>query len=177
MRRLITIIIAAVITMTLLILKANGQGRSNGHGRGHHKQEWKKEHTRHNGNGHGDQYSYDSHGDGVSHYYSGGHYVYHQPVYIHEHSRVCGHRIVVRNYETPRYVYYRDYDVYYDYHRNVYFSYSGRGWTVSTSLPVHLHHVNFSRAVCHEVNYYEDDFVTYLDRGRPMYGRVAYASR
>jgi hypothetical protein len=79
---------------------------------------------------------------------------------------------VVHHYERPRYIYYRDYDVYYDCHRSVYISYSGRNWTVSASLPVVLHRVDIHHATRVEVDYYEDDFVTYLDRGRPMYGGV-----
>jgi hypothetical protein len=93
-------------------------------------------------------------------------------VYHHQHSRHCGHRVVVHHYERPRYVYYRDYDVYYDCHRQVYISYSGRNWSISASLPVVMHHVDVHHAVRVGVDYYDDDFATYLDRGRPMYGSV-----
>lgn len=88
---------------------------------------------------------------------------------VHHHP----HPVVVSHYhQRPRYIYYRDYDVYYDFHRNVYISYSGRNWTVSTSLPVVLHRVDRRRAVQMEVDYDRDDFRAYLDRGRPAYRRV-----
>jgi hypothetical protein len=36
---------------------------------------------------------------------------------------------------------------------------------------IDVHHVGYT-----EVSYYDDDFVTYLEHGQPMYGRF-YASR
>lgn len=81
--------------------------------------------------------------------------------------------VVVRHYhERPRYIYYRDYDVYYDYHRDVYITWSGRNWAVSASLPVVLHRVDRRRAVRMEVDYVRDDFPTYLQTRRPVYTRV-----
>lgn len=95
------------------------------------------------------------------------------PVYTHFHSSSCvHHRTVVRRVERPRYIYYDDYNTYYDLSRNVYVTWSGRGWTISSALPAHLHHVDLRRAVVHEVNYYDDDFVVYLENGRPVYGNV-----
>ena len=170
MSRLITILIAAAVTMTLLILKAHGQGK--GHAKGHHKHEWKNDrYSSH------DRYSYDKdhrfHRD-EHHHYSGHHHVYHDRQFVHQHSRFCEHRVVVRHHERPRYVFYRDYEVYYDHHRNVFISYSGKGWTISANLPVHLRHINLNSEVCHSVDYYEDDFVSYLAVGRPAYGAVVH---
>jgi hypothetical protein len=175
MRRLITLLVAAAITMTLLIMKANAQGRGNGQGNGH-KHEWKNDRGH---SGHKNHYNYDRH-DHDNHYesyYSDNHYVYHAPIYAHYHSQHCGHQVVVTHYEKPRYVYYQAYGVYYDHRRNVFISYTGRNWTISTSIPSPLLHVDLRTAVCHEVNYYDDDFVTYLDYGRPMHRRAAYAQR
>lgn len=95
-------------------------------------------------------------------------------VYHHRHDRYCNHApVVVHHYQArPRYIYYRDYDVYYDFNRNVYITYSGRNWTVSTSLPFVLHRVDIGRAVRMEVDYDNDDFPTYLERSRPSYRRV-----
>jgi hypothetical protein len=85
--------------------------------------------------------------------------------------------VVVRHFhERPRYIYYRDYDVYYDYHRNVYISYSGRNWAVSASLPAVMHRVDTRRAVRMEVDYDRDDFHIYLQRSRPSFRRVYIGS-
>jgi len=74
-------------------------------------------------------------------------------------------------YDRPRYVYYRDYDVYYDCHRQVFISFSGRNWTVSVNRPVCMDRVDIYRAAQVNVNYYDDDFPVYLDQQRP-HGRV-----
>ena len=99
-------------------------------------------------------------------------------VHRHHHTRVIHPVVKHRHYEhvaarhyhpRPRYIYYRDYNVYYDLHRNVYISYSGRNWSLSTSLPVALHRVDTRRAVRMEVDYYQDDFPRYLERERPVF--------
>jgi hypothetical protein len=175
MRRLITILIAAAMTMTLLILKANAQGNGHGHGRGKNKHEW-KDSNRHSRHGSADTYSYDQRhrysDDRAGHYYTGHHHVYYHPVFAHNHSRHCGHAVVVRYHERPRYIFYSDYGVYYDSRQEVYFSYTGRRWSVSASLPVHMRGASLHDAVCHEVEYYDDNFIAYLDKGRPMHSRV-----
>jgi hypothetical protein len=90
----------------------------------------------------------------------------------HYHDRYCGHQsVVVHHHSRPRYIYYRDYDVYYDRTNSVYISYSGRGWTSSTALPVVLHRVNLRNTKRFEVDYYHDDFTRYLETRRPSYGR------
>jgi hypothetical protein len=93
--------------------------------------------------------------------------------HVHVHDRYCHRRpVVVRHHYTrPRYVYYRDYDVYYDYSRNVYFSYSGRTWSMSTAIPVGMRHTNLRQVKRYEIDYYDDDFSSYLDNGRPAYGK------
>jgi hypothetical protein len=93
--------------------------------------------------------------------------------YVHVHDRYCHRRPVVvhHHYTRPRYVYYRDYDVYYDYSRNVYFSYSGRSWSMSAGIPIGMRNVNLRQVKRYEVDYYDDDFSSYLDNGRPAYGK------
>jgi hypothetical protein len=178
MRRLITVLIAAAMTMALLILKANAQG--NGNGLGNNKHEWK------DNRGHAHQvkkdghryHDYDrrerrNHPGGNEEYWYGGHrHVYHRPVITHYHTRSCGHAIAVRHYERPRYVYYRDYNVYYDHSRNIYISYADRRWFVSATIPVHLQRVDLRAADYDEVNYFEDDFLAYLEVRQPVYGNV-----
>jgi hypothetical protein len=114
---------------------------------------------------HHNAYSYNDHRDH--------HHHAHRPVmrHVHYHDRYCGHRQVVHPHQVrPRYIYYRDYDVYYDLTRRVYVSYSGRSWSVSTAIPVGMRHVNVRTARSYEVDYWNDDIHGYLERGRPACG-------
>ncbi|MGC1240877.1 MAG: hypothetical protein WA874_04770 [Chryseosolibacter sp.] len=143
----------------------NERSRAGNHEKDHHK-DWK--HDRKEGSHHRD---YDHrHDRGYSHNHDRRHE--HHPAVHHRHE----HRhapVVVRHYHPrPRYIYYRDYDVYHDLDRNVYISYSGRNWSVSASLPVVLHRVDVHRAVRMEVDYDQDDFPRYLERSRPAYRRI-----
>ena len=166
MKRVIAILV--VVALTFIIIRANAQGKGRGHAKHKDKNEWKQhESSRHS---HSDRYSYDGKHERHTHN------VRHSPGHMHHHSRHCNHRVIV-HHDQPRYVYYDVHDLYYDHQRNVFISYSGRGWTVSTSIPLHLRHVNLKGAVAREVIYFEDNFTTYLDRGRPMYGNVYYARR
>jgi Ni/Co efflux regulator RcnB len=155
MKKVIAILV--VMILSLVIIRANAQGKGHGHGKGHHKHEWKEERKRSHHRDHDHHVEYRTER------------IYHYPAYSHYHSRDCGHAIVVHRYERPRYVYYRDYNLYFDHHRNVFISWSGRTWSVSASVPTHLHRVNLGAAAYHEVDYYEDDFVQYLEYGKPMY--------
>jgi hypothetical protein len=92
--------------------------------------------------------------------------------YYHTHDRYCGHTVVVHNYARPRYIYYRDYDVYYDCNRSVYISYSGRSWTVSAALPFPMRHINVRSANRFEVDYWDDNLQVYLERRRPTCDRI-----
>jgi hypothetical protein len=98
-------------------------------------------------------------------------------VYHHDHNHAPVERRVVYHHPAPvRYVYYSDYDVYYDCQRSVYISFSGRNWSVSTRVPVAMHRVDIQHAVRVDVDdYYDDDFTQHLERRRPG-GRV-YAVR
>lgn len=92
--------------------------------------------------------------------------------HVYHHDRRYNHQpVVVHHYGRPRYIYYRDYDVYYDRTNNVYISSSGKGWRVTTALPVVMHRVNIRNTKRYEVDYYDDDFPRYLETRRPSYGR------
>ncbi len=134
----------------------NGRGNQQHHNRGndrdhrdgndrHHHTDYRYQHNHH----HGD------HGKKV--------------VYVHHHRPV--ERVVVVHHHNrhiePRYVYYRDYDVYYDTHRRVYITFSGRHWSFSTEIPVKMYYVDRTTVVSSNVDYYEDDFPVYLDSRRP----------
>lgn len=165
-----TILTLSLIFASVWFVDAFAQGK--GHGHGHHKKEGRHNHHRKD--------YHDGHGRKVYHYDRGhsNHRLVRvvRPVNVHQHYHDCGHRVVVHHYDRPRYVYYSDYDVYYDYQRSMYISYSGHHWSVSASLPVCLHRVDLRRAHRVEVEYFDDDFVSYLDHGRPMFGAV-YVSR
>lgn len=141
--------------------QAQGRGHHNPHERSHgghyegkdHGHDLKHEHHKHH-----DRHEHHAHRHGDRH-------VVH-PTIRHHHEKP----VVVRHYhKRPRYIYYQDYNVYYDLHRNVYISYSGRNWSLSASLPVALHRVDMRRAVRMEVDYYQDDFPRYLERDRPAF--------
>ena len=142
-------------------VNAQGRGHKKGHGRNHAGQHDNRGHHDQDRKGHHDHYD--------RHYHDR-----HQVHVVHHHDRYCHHTpVVVRHYRPrPRYVYYRDYDVYYDTRNSVYISYSGRNWTVGASLPVALHRVDVNRAVRMEVDYDSDDFPRYLERSRPAYRRI-----
>lgn len=42
---------------------------------------------------------------------------------------------------------------------------------MSTGVPVGMRRTNLRDLKRYEVNYYDDDFTSYLDSGRPEYGR------
>lgn len=79
--------------------------------------------------------------------------------------------VVIHHYQRPRYIYYRDYDVYYDCQKSVYITYSGRSWTLSTGVPYTMRHANLRNTSRYEVDYFNDDFPRYLERRRPNYVR------
>jgi hypothetical protein len=92
--------------------------------------------------------------------------------YYHTHDRYCNHQpVVVHHYVKPRYIYYRDYDVYYDCHKSVYISYSGGSWSVSGAIPLFMRSVDMRRASRWEVDYWDDNLPGYLQRRRPACDR------
>jgi hypothetical protein len=70
---------------------------------------------------------------------------------------------------NTRYIYYQDYNVYYDCHRNVFIVWTGRNWMVTTRIPDYMYRIDFNRANVRGVEYWDDDFDFYLQRRRPTY--------
>ena len=56
-----------------------------------------------------------------------------------------------------RYVYFKDYDVYYDHERSVYISLAGRDWQISAQLPMNLRGVDLQAAVKIDLDLDGDD--------------------
>ena len=56
-----------------------------------------------------------------------------------------------------RYVYFKDYDVYYDHEKAVYISLAGRNWQISASLPVNLRGIDLTAAAKIDIDLNEDE--------------------
>ncbi len=128
------------------------QGRENGRGHGNHphKQKYDRDHRSHH------PYS-DRYWRGPTHDRHGKRYVYHGPPHW---APAHGYRNQVR------YVYYRDYNVYYDCYRGMYITLSGRNWVYSQRVPVQMRSVPFERMVYVELDYFDDDLPYYIERRR-----------
>ena len=151
--------------------QGRGHGKHDNPGRGHQKEK----HHEHNRDNHDDNRNWDrhdSHPDYSSRddrYYRHGKYVtYHH----HRHgppswAPAYGHR-----YNT-RYVYYRDHNVYYDCYRDVFITFTGRRWVVTTTIPRAMVQVDFRRTAVAGVDYWDDDFDFYLTKRRPTYVSIS----
>lgn len=149
---------------------AQGRGNAYGHDKHHkkgndHHDKWDRDHNVYNryDDHHRKDYHHNHHYKSREwHGHTSNHYgysrAYHRPPHwVHHH----------HNYRsTARYIYYRDYDVYFDCYRGVYISLSGRNWVYSQHLPVCMHYANFSRIAYVELDYFEDDLPRYIERRR-----------
>ena len=153
------------LMIALFIISVSGHAQAQG--RGHHNPHERSHGGHYERKDHGHDRKHDKYHDRHEHYvHRHGHRRVVHPTVRHHHKEP----VVVRHYhKRPRYIYYQDYNVYYDLHRNVYISYSGRNWSLSASLPVALYRVDMRRAVRMEVDYYHDDFPRYLERQRPVF--------
>lgn len=162
------------LIMAMLFISVTARVNAQGHG--HYKKHEREHHVSHEREERDDKDHHRDHNwKNEYHRHAGGRRNHHLHARhaAHYHDHHCSHaRIITHYYEKPRYVYYRDYDVYYDVRQRVYIAWSGRNWFVSASLPVALRRVERHRAVQMEVDYYDDDLATYLAAGRPVYRRI-----
>ena len=86
----------------------------------------------------------------------------------HRHSHPSWAPAYGHRYNT-RYIYYQDYNVYYDCHRDVFVIWTGRNWVISNRIPDVMYRVDFGRTRVSGVDYWDDDFDFYLQRRRPAY--------
>lgn len=70
------------------------------------------------------------------------------------------------NYNT-RYIFYEEYNIYYDCHRDRFILWTGRNWVATTRVPQVMARIDFNRSRVSGVDYWEDDFDFYLQRRRP----------
>jgi hypothetical protein len=163
-----------VILMGGVAADLQAQGRGNGKGNGNPGRGHDKEN--HPGKGHGKNrdkdhdhfdrdHKYSRHNDFRSERSHHGRYVKYSH---HRFGRPVWAPVYGRQYNT-RYIYYRDYNVYYDCQRDVFLTWTGRNWSISTRIPNAIYQVDFSRAVVLGVDYWDDDFNFYLARRRPAY--------
>jgi hypothetical protein len=167
---MLVLLVSAVGTDSL----AQGRGRGNGNpGRGHNKEN-------HPGRGHDKSWKnnerdhdHDYRDDRKHRHYTSYHtgYNYRDRYVTYNHHRhgspswapAYGHR-----YNT-RYIYYRDYNVYYDCHRDVFVTWTGRNWAITTHIPRILVGVDFNHCAVAGVDYWDDDFNFYLERRSPAF--------
>ncbi|MBK7652784.1 MAG: hypothetical protein IPJ20_21350 [Flammeovirgaceae bacterium] len=83
---------------------------------------------------------------------------------------------VYGNRYNTRYIYYRDYNLYYDCYRNAFVAWTGGNWVLTSRVPDFMYQVNFADARIQGVDYWEDDFDFYLQNKRPGYSSI-YAGR
>jgi hypothetical protein len=111
-----------------------------------------------------DRHSRDYYTSRNSKYYHHGRYI----TYHHRHARHRWAPVYGYRYNT-RYIYYRDYNLYYDCYRDVFVTWNGRFWVVTAVVPDVICHIDFGRASVVGVDYWDDDFDFYLTRRRPAY--------
>lgn len=90
----------------------------------------------------------------------------------HRHDRPSWAPAYGYRYNT-RYIYYEDYNVYYDCHRDVFVVWTGRNWVISNRIPDAMFRVDFRRTRVAGVDYWDDDFDFYLQRRRPAYVSIS----
>jgi hypothetical protein len=165
-------IVTLVLSSSTTTLQAQGRGNSKGHDKHHHPGK-AKGHDKRGDRDYDRDYSYRDHDHDSRHGHS--RYDYRKRYVTYSHHRhgppswapAYGHR-----YNT-RYIYYRDYNVYYDCHRDVFLTWSGRHWMITTRVPDVICHVDFRRAVVVGVDYWDDDFNFYLERRRPSFVSIS----
>jgi hypothetical protein len=160
--------LALFMVMSGTIAWSQGRGHDNGR-KGKAKEHGYQKHRDHRGNDGNDydrrdHYSYN---DRDHHHHHGNT----RTVYVYR-PRPVERTVVVHHHhhhrpERPRYVYYRDYDVYYDCDRNVYITFSGRNWSISTEVPIRMYYTDRNAIAAVNVDYFNDDFPHYLDTHRP----------
>lgn len=72
-------------------------------------------------------------------------------------------------HRAPRYVYYRDYDVYFDRQQRIYISYSGREWVAMKTMPRVMRGVDLNRVTIYQVDYDDGNLRGFLHVRRPAY--------
>jgi hypothetical protein len=173
-KTLATVGLSVILIGSLTNADAQKSGRGNGKdswqnpGKGHDKG-FKKGHDKKDNHDRTDRRDYDWSGHRDHDRRTSTH------VRHYHHDRYASRRPAVRwvsvthNHVRPRYIFYQDYNVYYDCNREVFMWLSNGRWVVSVERPIMLHRVNLASVVAVGVDYYADDFTTHAARKRPVY--------
>lgn len=70
---------------------------------------------------------------------------------------------------NSRYIFYEDYNLYYDCHRDVFVLWTGHVWVTTSRVPKVMYRIDFNRTRIRGVDYWDDDLDRYLNRKRPVY--------
>lgn len=70
---------------------------------------------------------------------------------------------------NSRYIFYEDYNLYYDCHRDVFVLWTGHTWVTTSRVPKVMYRIDFNRTRMRGVEYWDDDLDRYLNRKRPVY--------
>jgi hypothetical protein len=162
-----------VVCMTGAIMSINeavAQGRGNA--KGHDKQEWRKDDHNfptndHRGdNRHDSRDNWNDRDNRWDDRYNRNHYDHERYSRRYDYHRPPHWAPAHGYHKKPRYVYYRDYNVYYDCYRGEYITFSGRNYIYSYTMPPHLCRANFDRIMYVDLDFYDDDLPRYLERRR-----------
>lgn len=149
MKTAMKLMLAGVLLATLASTDVFAQGKRKGHDKHHHFDNRHHKRDRDWDDDRDDRYNRHHH---AYHRYDRSRAPYWAPAH--------GHRA------KTRYVYFRDYDVYYDYHRGMYVSWTGRDWVYSRYTPICVERVDLRRAVFVDIDYWDDDLIRYLNNRR-----------
>ncbi|HEX5171274.1 MAG TPA: hypothetical protein VFW11_18990 [Cyclobacteriaceae bacterium] len=148
MKMKFTGIMLSICVMLLAVTSSFSQGKRNGRGRGDHGDRHDKE--------------WSDNARVREYYYGGDHYTRSDDRYYHynTNSWIRQHHPNI----NTRYVYFRDYNVYYDYKRHVYMTLSGRNWLLTSDIPLVMRSVEPHRIVYVNADYAGDDLFNYHAR-------------
>lgn len=156
-RTFITLMLVAMSMLFVSSIHAQGRGRSN-HSNGNHVQPQHHQSQSRQGNSK----------VVIIREYPAPHYTYNyhaRPQYIAPSWAPNYYQRAVQ----PRYVYFQDYNVYYDFSRQGYISWMSNRWVLSTAPPMPMRKVDMNRVVYTDVDYYDDDINYYHVHYRPQY--------
>lgn len=145
-------ILRSTLLMAVIIFfyGSNRNAVAQGHGKKHHD----KKHEQHSYHKYDNRWDFD-HVHPKGRKYQDRH-VHYSTRYHHAH-------------RAPRYVYYRDYNVYFDRRQQIFILYSGREWVAIKTLPRVMRGVDLNRVAIYHVDYYDGNLRGYLHARRPAY--------
>lgn len=153
------------MAIALSLWALNGFAQGHGKGHGNHGKQHSANHGKH---GYGDNHHKNNNVEYRNgyRYDHGGHH--NTTVYRHYYPipRPVSVR-VTRPYERPRYVYFPDYDVYFDQHHNHYVRFDGHHWIATPQVPHCMMGANLALVTQLGFNFHHDNLIGFLEINRP----------